>query len=113
MNPALGMRVMVPHQCAKVRSVEYADELDYGLLSVRTNTRRLKMPGAPPCCMHRTFSCECLANGTCMIELQGVWCRLDMSSGDTESPRIRIAACLTAARALLLRPCRLEAARSL
>ncbi|CAE7464859.1 unnamed protein product [Symbiodinium sp. CCMP2456] len=29
-NPALGMKVMVPHQCAKVRSVGYVDELDYG-----------------------------------------------------------------------------------
>ena len=63
-NPALSTRLLVPYQCAKVRSVGYVDELDYGLLSARTTTRRLKMPGVPLCGMHRACLCECPSNGT-------------------------------------------------
>ena len=62
-NPALGMRMMVPHQCAKVRSGGYVDDLEYGLITVRTTTRPLRMPGALLCDMHRERFRWCPSDG--------------------------------------------------
>ena len=39
------MKVMVPHQCVKIRSVGRPDDVKYGLVVVRTATREMKEPG--------------------------------------------------------------------
>ena len=44
-NPVLGMRVMVPHQCVKIRSVGRPDDVKYSLVVVRTAARQMKEPG--------------------------------------------------------------------
>ena len=45
-NPVLGMELMVPHQCVKIRSVGRAANVHHCLVAVRTSTRQMKMPGA-------------------------------------------------------------------
>ncbi|CAE7613785.1 unnamed protein product, partial [Symbiodinium sp. KB8] len=49
-NPALGMTIVVPHQCIKVRSVGRV-ELRHGFTLVRTTTRQLKQPGVAAECV--------------------------------------------------------------
>ena len=45
-NPVLGMKVMVPHQCVKIRSLGRPDDVEHGLVVARTSTRQMKKPGA-------------------------------------------------------------------